>query len=171
DKNKYDRDRPRFSLKRSGDWCRVCEDGVGSRADQLFRKNLHPINVAIGPTIVDPHVATVRPTQLLQRLNKCCEIGLRFTIGFVPPHQYADAPHSPALLRARREPPRRRRAAEQRDELALVHSMTSSARASSVGGISMPRPLAVCRLMTSSNFVGSVTGRSAGFSPLRIRPA
>src|SRR5262245_28864584 len=66
DKNKYDRDLPRFSLKRSGDWCRVREDGIGSRADQLFRKNLHPINVAVRPTIVDPHVATVRPTQLLK---------------------------------------------------------------------------------------------------------
>ena len=38
------------------------------------------------------------------------------------------------LLRARRERPRRRRAAEQRDELAPLHSITSSARASSVGG-------------------------------------
>ncbi len=27
------------------------------------------------------------------------------------------------------------------------------------------------RLMTNSNFVGCTTGRSAGFSPLRIRPA
>ena len=35
------------------------------------------------------------------------------------------------LLRARRERPRRRRAAEQRDELAALHSITSSARASS----------------------------------------
>ena len=38
------------------------------------------------------------------------------------------------LLRARRERPRRRRAAEQRDELAASHSITSSARASRVGG-------------------------------------
>ena len=38
------------------------------------------------------------------------------------------------LLRARRERPRGRRAAEQRDELAPPHSITSSARASSVGG-------------------------------------
>ena len=35
------------------------------------------------------------------------------------------------LLRPRRERPRRRRAAEQRDELAPLHSITSSARASS----------------------------------------
>ena len=38
------------------------------------------------------------------------------------------------LLRARRERPRRRRAAEQRDELAPLHSITSSARGSSIGG-------------------------------------
>ena len=48
--------------------------------------------------------------------------------------------HPVGLLRARRQRPSRR-AAEQRDELALVHSITSSARASSVGGISTsPRP-------------------------------
>ena len=37
-----------------------------------------------------------------------------------------------ALLRPRRERPRGRRAAEQRDEIASLHSITSSARASSV---------------------------------------
>ena len=31
-----------------------------------------------------------------------------------------------------------------------------------------PSALAVLRLMTSSNFVGCSTGRSAGFAPLRI---
>ena len=73
------------------------------------------------------------------------------------------------LLRARRERPRRRRAAEQRDELAALHSITSSARASSIGGTSRPRAFAVLRLMTSSYLVGACTGRSAGFSPLRMR--
>src|SRR5262249_52601796 len=72
------------------------------------------------------------------------------------------------LLRLRRERPRRR-AAEQRDELAAFHSITSSARASSVGGISRPNALAVLRLMTNSYLVGSMTGRSAGFAPLTIR--
>src|SRR5262249_45100671 len=45
-------------------------------------------------------------------------------------------------------------------------SITSSARASSVGGISRPSALAVLRLMASSNFVGCSIGRSAGFAPL-----
>jgi hypothetical protein len=39
--------------------------------------------------------------------------------------------------------PRNRRTAEQRDELAPSHSITSSARASSVAGTSTPRALAV----------------------------
>ena len=73
------------------------------------------------------------------------------------------------LLRPRRQRPRRRRAAEQRDELAPLHSITSSARASSVGGTSRPSALAVLRLITSSYLVGACTGRSAGFSPLRMR--
>src|SRR6266702_8729581 len=49
-----------------------------------------------------------------------------------------------------------------------LHSSTSSARASIVGGMVRPRALAVLRLMTSSNFVGCSTGRSAGLAPLRI---
>src|SRR5262249_33564457 len=79
-------------------------------------------------------------------------------------------PHTLALLRPRRERPRRGRAAEQRDELAALHSITSSARASRFGGTSMPSARAVDRLMTSSNLVDCTTGRSAGFAPLRMRP-
>src|SRR5215469_9467706 len=75
------------------------------------------------------------------------------------------------LLRARRERPCCCRAAEQRDELAPLHlrghSTTSSARAISADGSSIPSALAVLRLITSSNFVGSCTGRSADFSPLK----
>src|SRR6478752_6797702 len=60
------------------------------------------------------------------------------------------------------------RAADQRHELAPSHSITSSARARSVGGISRPSALAVLRLMTSSNLVACSTGRSLGFAPFRI---
>src|SRR5262249_47454083 len=72
------------------------------------------------------------------------------------------------LLRARRERPSSR-AAEQRDELAAFHSITSSARASRLSGTVSPSALAVLRLITSSYLVGACTGRSAGFSPLRMR--
>src|SRR5215831_18030370 len=65
------------------------------------------------------------------------------------------------LLRARRQRPRRR-AAEQRYELAArYHSTTSSARASTEDGISSPSAFAVLRLMISSYLVGACTGRSA----------
>ena len=72
-------------------------------------------------------------------------------------------------LRARRERPRCR-GAEQRDELAAGHSITSSAMASKPGGKVRPSIFAVFKLITNSNFVGWTTGKSAGFSPLRIRP-
>src|SRR6516165_11256291 len=81
----------------------------------------------------------------------------------------AEAQHL-GLLRPRRERPRDGRAADKRDELAAPHSITSSARASSVGGTSRPSAIAVARLITRSNFVDCTTGRSAGFSPLRMRP-
>jgi hypothetical protein len=60
-------------------------------------------------------------------------------------------------------------AAEQRHELAATdHSITSSARALNMGGNSKSSAFAVLRLITSSNLTDCITGRSAGFSPLRI---
>src|SRR5262249_13067732 len=75
------------------------------------------------------------------------------------------------LLRVPRERQCRRRAADQGDELAAPHSIPASARASSVAGTSIPITFAVCRLMMSSNLVARRIGISAGFSPLRTRPA
>ena len=66
--------------------------------------------------------------------------------------------------------PRRRCAAEQRDELAPPHSMTSVASASTVGGIVRSRAFAVLRLIAKLKLVDTSTGSSAGFSPLRMRP-
>src|SRR5215467_3872238 len=54
-------------------------------------------------------------------------------------------------LRARRERPRRCHAAEQRDERAALHSITSSARASSMGGMASRIAFAVTELTTRSN--------------------
>src|SRR5262245_14677048 len=60
--------------------------------------------------------------------------------------EHTDAPCPLRLLRARRERPRRR-AAEKRDELAPLHSITSSAMASTPGGIVRPSELATLRLI------------------------
>jgi hypothetical protein len=52
--------------------------------------------------------------------------------------------------------------------VAKIYSITSSARASSVGGTSRPSALAVLRLITSSNLVGCTIGKSAGLVPFNI---
>src|SRR5262249_16154143 len=79
-------------------------------------------------------------------------------------------PHDFRLLRARRERPHDRCTSKQRQEVAALHSITSSARTSRAVGIVRTSALAVLRLMNSSTFVACCTGRSAGCSPLRIRP-
>src|SRR5262245_11997866 len=105
------------------------------------------------PAIVDADVAAVAPAELFERL----------------PERRQSA--NPAwLLRVRRGHRPSHRAPEQRHELApRNHSITSSARASSVAGTSRPSDAAVFKLITSSCFVGAWTGRSAGFSPFRMR--
>src|SRR5271168_607621 len=52
----------------------------------------------------------------------------------------------------------------------IRYSITLSAVANSVTGMVRPSALAVLTLIASSNLVGCWTGRSAGFSPLRMRP-
>jgi hypothetical protein len=95
--------------------------------------------------------------------------------------RFSNVPNTPArikktnlrnhrrLLRTRRERPYSRCAAEKSDELASFHSITSSARASSDGGTVRPSALAVLRLIASSYLFGACTGRSAGFSPFKMR--
>jgi hypothetical protein len=53
-------------------------------------------------------------------------------------------------------------------DIGATYSITSSARASTAGGIVRPSAFAVLRLITSSNLVGCWIGRSAGFAPLNI---
>ena len=53
-------------------------------------------------------------------------------------------------------------------EQPLAYSITRSARRKMDGGIVSPRALAVFMFMENSNLVGSSTGRSAGFTPLKI---
>src|SRR5499426_1305984 len=99
---------------------------------------------------------------------ECCDACLSFRIVHSYVHNYADAPHPLGLLRPRRKRPRGSRAAEQRDEFAAFHSITSSARCCKNQGTSRPSALAVLRLITSSNFEGCTTGISAGFPPCKI---
>src|SRR5262249_18993763 len=125
-----------------------------------------PLGRAIGTAIFKRNVLAFQIAEIAQSLPESI------------PHRRiiddADARNPSLLLSDRRERPRRCRAADQRDELAPFHrcnhSITSSASASSLSGIWRPRVLAVLRLMANSSFVACGTGRSAGFSPLRMRP-
>ena len=60
------------------------------------------------------------------------------------------------------------RAAIPTYKCSISYSITSSAIASSLAGMSKPSVFAVLRLITSWNLVGCTTGKSAGLIPLRI---
>src|SRR5215831_20698725 len=121
------------------------------------------------PALLDVDIATFDPPEIVQAPAERRHAELAFGVLLRQPrNQHADAVHLLALLGARREGPRRRAARDQRDERAPLHSITSSARASSVGGIVRPSARAVIRLITRSNLVGCSTGKLAGFAPRRI---
>ena len=68
----------------------------------------YPIDVGASPTNVHPHVAAFGPAQARKRLRERRVANLPQGIVFVELHDHADAPHAVALLRARRQRPRRR---------------------------------------------------------------
>src|SRR5262249_23462600 len=121
-----------------------------------------------GPASIDAHVAADCPAQERQPLMKRREERLESRIVRGGRQEHADAPHALGLLRMRRERPCAR-AAEKGDELASLHSITSSARSRNDSGMARPIALAVLRLTTSWNFVGYCTGRSAGLVPRSMR--
>src|SRR5262245_45837793 len=129
-----------------------------------------PVEAPFRQAILDGNVLALDVAGFTNALSECGQKAC--TIGKERPRSAEEPDHRHGrLLRARRERPSRRRTAEQYDELATPHSITSSARASSMGGISRPSARAVLRLITSSNLVDWRTGRSAGLAPLRTRAA
>src|SRR5262249_42276363 len=123
--------------------------------------------LVLRPAILDHDILALDVAGFANALPECGQIAC--TISKRRAAEKSDHRHR-RLLRASRERPRHRCAGQQRDERAAPHSITSSARASSVGGTSRLSAFAVLRLITSSNLVACTTGRSAAFSPLRTRP-
>jgi hypothetical protein len=80
----------------------------------------------------------------------------------------AERPESPVIRRPGK--PGESECCQQKLAALVEHgySMTWSAWRMTVCGIVRPSAFAVLRLMTSSNFVGCSTGRSAGLAPFRI---
>jgi hypothetical protein len=110
-------------------------------------------------------IRTLRPSDQPNCCNSCRNAAIRSrntaSVSAIPVRTAMRRTRSPGCCARRERLGRSRATAEDRDELASLHSITSSARASSLGGTVRPRAFAY--------FVGACTGRSAGFSPLRMR--
>src|SRR5262249_18103446 len=143
----------------------VCGNHGHLTANQIGRQCWQTSVVTFGPAVFDRYVPTLDIAVFCQPLPKR---GQEVCILLGRPGIQKSNHRQCRLLRARRERPRGR-TAEERDELAsLYHSITSSARVTSEGGISMPSALAVFRLIVRSTLVGNSIGRSFGLAPFRI---
>ena len=108
---------------------RMCEDHVGLQGDQLLREHLNLIGAAGRKAIVDADIAALRPSEPFEPLPESREPRLRFRIvlGEGPSARRCAASARPAARAPRAATPRRR-AAEQRDELAPSPSLVISPR-------------------------------------------
>src|SRR5262245_16043752 len=109
---------------------------------EFLRKLLHCLYIGRGPPKVDLDILSLHPSQLRKLLPQSRHPSLGHWIAFVEGQQCADTPQ-PALRPRRERQCRSRRAPDQRDELAALHSITSSASASSLSGTFKPSALAV----------------------------
>src|SRR5215469_2273004 len=152
-----------------GDRCRrpSRDDHVNLDPEQFLREAGESLWPTVSRAILHDEVLSLRISELLEPLPECRQIsGVRCGRYHF---QQTDTIDFPRLLR----PSGKRRSEQTADKVGNEratgdHWITSSARVSSDGGIVRPRALAVLRLITSSNFVGCSTGRSAGLAPFSI---
>src|SRR5215468_993332 len=129
--------------------------------------NRRPRTVHFNFVMVANHAALGRPTIHQVAARASAIISFEFRVEVAMPFIVA----YPVVSFLRRRAYTKKhgdRAAEQRDEVAAPHSITSSARRRNDSGILRPSALAVVRLMTRSNLVGCSTGISPGLIPRRI---
>ena len=98
------------------------QNDVGRERGQFRRVSANFGGIGRGPAGVDPHVAADGPAQLRQPLQERPDAGLKFRIVRGCGQEHADAPHPLALLRARRERPRRRRATQNTEKFPPPHA-------------------------------------------------
>src|SRR5262249_6903612 len=133
------------------------DDHIHGTAHQIGRMNVHSLRRQAETSGIDHEVSAfneAEPSHFIEHrhIMRCIARARK---------QAAETINAPDVLSTRCQRPRSR-AAEQRYERAAFHSITSSARASSVGGTSRPRALAVLRLTMSSSLVDNSTGNSLG---------
>src|SRR5262249_26057877 len=121
--------------------------GIGRQLGSHCRQS---VEATIAGAIFDRDVAPFDVADVLEALPNSSDLSI-IELGA---EEHADQ-RDPGLLRPRRERPRGRRAADKRDERAPLHSITSSAIASNLSGISRPSALAVLRSMTNSYLLGA----------------
>src|SRR5438067_4590136 len=141
--------------------CQGDERGRAGRKDdvrcdpyQLRGVNPCELLVAGSPPNLDPKIAIDHPSVILEPLLECCDADERLRIALGKRHQHSDDSHSAGRLRRDPLRPKESGARSSNNELPPLHSITSSARASSEGGMARPSDLAVLRLITNSNLVG-----------------
>ena len=125
--NEYDRDVARHRLEQSEREIAEHHHHIRRECEQLGDDRAHLIGPGGPPAHFDAGAAALHPLELFEPPQERGEIALA-QLAPSSSHQHTDAPHPFALLCARRKRPSCRRTAEQRDELAPFHSMTSSAR-------------------------------------------
>jgi hypothetical protein len=171
-RRKHDRDHRRRLPGRDHGRGSPGDNDVDLEPDKFGRDLGEALVAPVRPAIFDRERATLHPAELAQPLReggRPLALAQRRALA-----QEADGRRLAGLLRPRRKRPsnaRRGRAADKRDERPAIRSITSSACASSVAGTSRPSARAVCRLRMNSNLAARITGRLAGASPLRMRPA
>jgi hypothetical protein len=143
-----------------------CDNDVDVEADKLGRDLGVALGTSLRPVILDRDGAPLDPAEFTESLHKS---GSPWDPGRSVRAQEPDGRQLHWLLRLSGE-----RRGEDSDRTSherapTSHSITSSARANTAGGMVRPSALAVFMLMISSNFVGCSMGRVAGFAPLRIR--
>ena len=135
-------------------------------ANKISRECWQSIVMAFRPAVFHRDIAAIEKAFLCEAAMKCSQewrvLSRRLAVE-KPNYRHR------WLLRACRKRPCSRRAKRANEFPPTDHSITSSARSRNDSGIVSPIALAALRLTTSSNLVGCITGKLAGFSPLRIR--
>jgi hypothetical protein len=121
-----DRDRASELHQNRNDAAAKRDNEVGLELQEIYSIGPHQIHIIHGPTFVELNVAAPRPPKPCKLFAKSLNASLNFHVSWRVRHQNPDPAHPLALLCARRERPRSRRAAEKRDELASFHSISSS---------------------------------------------
>src|SRR5215469_724715 len=160
-----DRDALRCALRGADRSGAADYDDIGLRPQQIADQRGYRFDII---TIMAKLVSDVVPFDITEVAHPAHEFLAEWIVVWGSRADVPDTRRLARLLRAGRERPRQGRAADERDKLASLHSITSSARTINVIGTWSPIALAALRLRISSNFVGCSTGRLEGLAPRRI---